>query len=56
MYSASMRPERYDGEALRILSWNVASLRAMLTKVGRVTCTFAACHIKGFYKSNAMTA
>lgn len=28
-----MRPERYEGAALRVLSWNVASLRAMLTKV-----------------------
>ena len=35
-----MRPERYEGAALRLLSWNVASLRAMLTKViaRNVTC------------------
>ena len=33
IYSAAMRPNRYEGAAMRILSWNVASLRAMLTKV-----------------------
>ncbi len=31
-YNVSMRPPLYDGPAMRVLSWNVASLRAMLTK------------------------
>ncbi len=33
VYSASMRPTHFEGPAMRLLSWNVASLRAMLTKV-----------------------
>lgn len=32
-YDVSMRPPRYEGPAMRVLSWNVASLRSMLTKV-----------------------
>ena len=32
-YDVSMRPPRFDGSAMRVLSWNVASLRSMLTKV-----------------------
>lgn len=31
-YNVSMRPPVYDGPAMQVLSWNVASLRAMLTK------------------------
>lgn len=32
-YEVSMRPPRCEGSAMRVLSWNVASLRSMLTKV-----------------------
>lgn len=28
-----MRPARHKGPAMRVLSWNVASLRSLLTKV-----------------------
>ena len=28
-----MRPARHEGPAMRLLSWNVASLRSLLTKV-----------------------
>ncbi|KAK9816723.1 hypothetical protein WJX72_004249 [[Myrmecia] bisecta] len=32
VYSAALRPEQYEGEAFRIVSWNVCSLRTLLAK------------------------
>jgi hypothetical protein len=34
MYDQSMRPPAHDGPATKVLSWNVAGLRALLKKVG----------------------
>ena len=32
IYTEDMRPAKHDGSALRIISWNVASLNSTLTK------------------------